>query len=57
VHDPTTLNREGNDEGTQYRSGICVHDGEQEAVARAVIADANELHRGRVVTELLPEAN
>ena len=57
VHDPTTPNRQGNDVGTQYRSGIYFHDAEQEAVAREVLAEVNELHKGRVVTELLPEAN
>jgi peptide-methionine (S)-S-oxide reductase len=57
VHDPTTLNRQGNDAGTQYRSGIYFHSPQQEAVAREVIAEANEAHRGRVVTELKPEAS
>jgi peptide-methionine (S)-S-oxide reductase len=52
IHDPTTLNRQGNDAGTQYRSGIYLHDVAQEAVARQVLAEANEAHRGRVVTEL-----
>jgi len=57
VHDPTTLNRQGNDSGTQYRSGIYFESAEQERVAREVLADVNALHRGRVVTELLPLAN
>ncbi len=57
IHDPTTLNRQGNDTGTQYRSGIYIHDAEQEAVAREVLAEANAFHKGRVVTELVPEAN
>ena len=57
VHDPTTLNRQGNDSGTQYRSGIYFHNAEQERVAREVLSEANEYHRGRVVTEVLPEAN
>ncbi len=42
VHDPTTLNRQGNDVGTQYRSVIFTHSSEQEAVARSVIAALNE---------------
>ena len=53
IHDPTTLNRQGNDVGTQYRSGIYVQGAEQEAVARAVLAEAQEAHRGRVVTEIV----
>ena len=57
VHDPTTLNRQGNDSGTQYRSGIYFHDVAQERVAREVLAEVNELQRGRVVTEVLPERN
>jgi len=57
VHDPTTLNRQGNDSGTQYRSGIYFHNAEQEQVAREVIAQVNDFHRGRVVTELQPERN
>jgi len=57
VHDPTTLNRQGNDAGTQYRSGIYFHSPAQEAIAREVLAEVNELHKGRVVTELLPEQN
>jgi peptide-methionine (S)-S-oxide reductase len=54
IHDPTSLNRQGNDVGTQYRSGIYTHTPEQERVAREVLAEANEAHRGRVVTELEP---
>lgn len=57
VHDPTTLNRQGNDSGTQYRSGIYFHSPEQQRIAQAVIAEANAHHGGRVVTELLPETN
>ena len=57
VHDPTTLNRQGNDVGTQYRSGIYFHSPAQEATAREVLAEVNELHKGKVVTELLPEQN
>src|SRR6188472_1343152 len=39
VHDPTTLNRQGNDTGTQYRSVVFYHSPEQRATAEAVIAD------------------
>ncbi len=52
IHDPTTLNRQGNDIGPQYRSGIYWHEPAQEAVARAVLEEANRAHKGRVVTEL-----
>jgi peptide-methionine (S)-S-oxide reductase len=57
IHDPTTLNRQGNDVGTQYRSGIYVHSPEQQAVASEVLAEADAAHGGRVVTELEPVAN
>jgi peptide-methionine (S)-S-oxide reductase len=57
IHDPTTLNRQGNDTGTQYRSGIYVESPEQERVAREVLAEANAAHGGKVVTELEPLAN
>jgi peptide-methionine (S)-S-oxide reductase len=39
IHDPTTLDRQGNDEGTQYRSAIFTHDAEQDKIAREKIAD------------------
>ena len=54
IHDPTSLNRQGNDVGTQYRSGIYFQNAEQERVAREVLGQANALLGGRVVTELLP---
>lgn len=57
IHDPTTLNRQGADVGTQYRSGIYFHTPEQAAVAREVLAEAQAAHGGKVVTELLPEAD
>lgn len=57
IHDPTTLNRQGADVGTQYRSGIYWHGEAQRAVAAEVIAEANAAHGGRVVTELQPEQN
>jgi peptide-methionine (S)-S-oxide reductase len=57
IHDPTTPNRQGNDVGTQYRSGIYFETPEQERVAREVLAEANAALGGRVVTELLPRAN
>ena len=57
VHDPTTLNRQGNDEGTQYRSGIYLENAAQEAVVREVRAEANAASGGRVVTEVRPLQN
>ncbi|MBT9526175.1 MAG: peptide-methionine (S)-S-oxide reductase MsrA [Rhizobacter sp.] len=59
IHDPTTLNRQGNDVGTQYRSGIYFSSPEQERVAREVLAeiDASKTYRSPVVTELKPLDN
>ena len=57
IHDPTTRNRQGNDVGTQYRSGIYTHDESQAAIAREVLAEVNEATGGRAVTELEPERN
>jgi len=57
IHDPTSLNRQGADVGTQYRSGIYWRDEAQRALAAEVLGEANAAHGGRVVTELQPEAN
>jgi peptide-methionine (S)-S-oxide reductase len=56
VHDPTTLNRQGADVGTQYRSVIFYHDEEQKRVAEALIKelDASRLWDSAIVTELAP---
>jgi len=57
VHDATTMNRQGNDVGTQYRSGIYWHHESQQAVIAAVVAEANQALGGRVVTEVAREDN
>ena len=57
IHDPTTKNRQGNDVGTQYRSGVYFTSPEQERVAREVWATANAAHGGKVVTEVERLAN
>ena len=57
VHDPCTLNRQGNDVGTQYRSGIYWHEASQAEVAREVMAEVQAASSRPVVTELLPLAS
>ncbi len=56
IHDPTTLNRQGNDVGTQYRSAIFYHTPEQKATAEQVIAELNAGHvwDDPIVTEIAP---
>jgi len=56
IHDPTTRNRQGNDTGTSYRSGIYYTSAEQKRIAEETIADveASGLWPGKVVTEVAP---
>ena len=56
IHDPTTLNRQGHDVGTQYRSAVFYHDAEQERVAREVIAglEKEKIFDDPIVTEVVP---
>ncbi len=56
IHDPTTLNRQGNDRGASYRSAIFYSSDEQKHVAEETIADVNAsgLWPGKVVTQVAP---
>ncbi len=56
IHDPTTLNRQGHDVGTQYRSAIFFHDAGQQAVADAMIGrfDGEGIWASPIVTEVTP---
>lgn len=54
IHDPTTLNRQGNDVGTQYRSVIYYHSPEQQDTAKHVIAEMANVWDAPIVTELSP---
>jgi peptide-methionine (S)-S-oxide reductase len=54
THDPTSLNRQGNDVGTQYRSAIFFHDADQERVARELIASLQTECDQPIVTQLSP---
>ncbi len=56
IHDPTTLNRQGNDVGTQYRSAIFYHDVRQRTEAESMIVELGNRHvwPAPIVTEILP---
>ncbi len=59
IHDPTTLNRQGNDTGTQYRSGIYTSNTAQEQVAADIVSELNSsgIYSRPVVTEIVPVRN
>ena len=56
IHDPTTLNRQGHDVGSQYRSAIFYHSSEQKRIAEEVIASLTkeQVYPNPIVTELVP---
>jgi len=54
LHDPTTLNRQGNDVGTQYRSAIFYHSPEQKEAAEQTIARLSKSWSDAIVTEVVP---
>lgn len=58
IHDPTTRDRQGNDAGTQYRSAIFYHSGDQKAAAEKMIAALTAGHAfpSPIVTEIVPAA-
>ena len=58
AHDPTQLNRQGNDEGTQYRSAIFYKDEQQKALSAAIIKELNatQVYPNPIVTSLEPMA-
>jgi peptide-methionine (S)-S-oxide reductase len=59
VHDPTTLNRQGNDTGSQYRSAVFYHDAAQEQAARKMVAELEQeqVWSDPIVTEIAPLKN
>lgn len=56
LHDPTTLNRQGSDVGTQYRSSIFYHNDDQKKTAEKVKAEIEKsgIYEGNIVTEIVP---
>lgn len=54
THDPTTLNRQGADVGTQYRSVIYFYNDKQKEIANRVLEELNPLYNNKIVTEVSP---
>ena len=54
THDPTTLNRQGADRGTQYRSVIFYHDENQKRIAETVLKEMADYYENNIVTEISP---
>ena len=52
IHDPTTLNRQGNDVGTQYRSSIFYHTPEQKELAEEILNKSQSAFNNKIVTEI-----
>ncbi len=57
LHDPTTLNRQGADMGTQYRSAIFYHDEKQKEIAEKVKSEMQSEYKDPIVTEITPYKN
>lgn len=57
THDPTTLNRQGPDSGTQYRSAIFYSSDEERALAQKIIKEVSSVYRNRIVTTIEPLRN
>ena len=56
AHDPTQVNRQGNDVGPQYRSIVFVHDEEERALLEGVMAEVSEWYNGSIATQVEPTA-
>ncbi|EPZ35099.1 peptide methionine sulfoxide reductase [Rozella allomycis CSF55] len=54
IHDPTTLNEQGNDKGTQYRSAIFYHSPQQKEIAESVIPEVQKHFENKIVTSIVP---
>ena len=54
LHDPTTLNRQGNDVGTQYRSVIFYRDQKQKETAENVKTEMQKIYKDKIITEIVP---